>query len=169
MIRGGGDFLIKLVARDTAHDKPAHHAPDRRADGLAVQTLQTIRTSRSLAGVPLYGALLRVPAVLLIGLTALRLLIAARLPLSPDEAYYWVWSRALPPATSTIADGRALDPPGTALAGDGALGSSPARPPRRCSARPCSPAPPRTCSPAAAPAGRRGCCSMPPSCSAPAP
>jgi 4-amino-4-deoxy-L-arabinose transferase-like glycosyltransferase len=31
----------------------------------------------------------------LIGLTALRLVVAASVPLVPDEAYYWVWSRAL--------------------------------------------------------------------------
>jgi 4-amino-4-deoxy-L-arabinose transferase-like glycosyltransferase len=40
------------------------------------------------------------PAVLwaaLLGLTALRLLVAGVTPISPDEAYYWVWSRALAP------------------------------------------------------------------------
>ncbi len=56
-------------------------------------------------------------------LTALRLLVAATAPLAPDEAYYWVWSRALAPGY--------LDHPpmvalfiraGTALAGDTALG-----------------------------------------------
>ncbi|MDR3535907.1 MAG: Lrp/AsnC family transcriptional regulator [Acetobacteraceae bacterium] len=53
MIRGGGDFLLKLVARDTAHENQL----TQRLTGLAtvskVQTLQTIRTSRLLAGVPL--------------------------------------------------------------------------------------------------------------------
>jgi len=53
MIRGGGDFLLRLVARDTAHE----NALTQRLTGLAsvsrVQTLQTIRTSRDLAGVPL--------------------------------------------------------------------------------------------------------------------
>jgi DNA-binding Lrp family transcriptional regulator len=53
MIRGGGDFLLKLVARDTAHENQL----TQRLTGLPtvsrVQTLQTIRTSRSLAGVPL--------------------------------------------------------------------------------------------------------------------
>jgi 4-amino-4-deoxy-L-arabinose transferase-like glycosyltransferase len=34
-------------------------------------------------------------ALLLIGLTLLRLLLAALLPLSPQEAYYWTWSRDL--------------------------------------------------------------------------
>ncbi len=32
---------------------------------------------------------------LLLGLTALRLVLAAILPLTPDEAYYWLWSRHL--------------------------------------------------------------------------
>lgn len=59
----------------------------------------------------------------LLALTALRLLVAAAAPLAPDEAYYWVWSRALAPGY--------LDHPpmialwiaaGTALFGDTALG-----------------------------------------------
>jgi DNA-binding Lrp family transcriptional regulator len=53
MIRGGGDFLLRLVARDTAHENQL----TQRLTGLPtvsrVQTLQTIRTSRSLTGVPL--------------------------------------------------------------------------------------------------------------------
>ena len=53
MIRGGGDFLLRLVARDTPHENEL----TGRLTGLPmvsrVQTLQTIRTSRSLAGVPL--------------------------------------------------------------------------------------------------------------------
>src|SRR3954447_16711529 len=67
----------------------------------------------------------RVPlaVALLAGLTGLRLLVAAATPLSADEAYYWVWSRALAPGY--------LDHPpmvavwvriGTALAGETALG-----------------------------------------------
>lgn len=60
---------------------------------------------------------------LLLVLTAARLAAAALLPLSPDEAYYWVWARDLQPGY--------LDHPpmvalwiaaGTALAGEGALG-----------------------------------------------
>lgn len=59
----------------------------------------------------------------LIALTLLRLVVAAAVPLVPDEAYYWVWSRALAP-------GYPDHPPmvaiwiriGTALVGDGALG-----------------------------------------------
>ena len=55
MIRGGGDFLLRLVARDTAHE----NALTARLTGAAmvsrVQTLQTIRTSKDLAGVPVEG------------------------------------------------------------------------------------------------------------------
>ena len=56
-------------------------------------------------------------------LTAIRLVVAGALPLSPDEAYYWVWSHALAPGY--------LDHPpmvalwiraGTAMAGQEALG-----------------------------------------------
>ncbi len=59
----------------------------------------------------------------LLALTLLRLLVAAAAPLSPDEAYYWLWSRALAPGY--------LDHPpmvalwirlGTDIAGDGSLG-----------------------------------------------
>ncbi len=61
--------------------------------------------------------------LLLLALTALRLAVAAVTPLAPDEAYYWVWSRALAPGY--------LDAPpmvalwiraGTALAGQTELG-----------------------------------------------
>ena len=52
MIRGGGDFMLRLVARDTAHENQL----TQRLTGLPtvgkVQTLQTIRTSRNLSGVP---------------------------------------------------------------------------------------------------------------------
>ena len=34
-------------------------------------------------------------AVALAALTLVRLVVAATVPLSPDETYYWVWSRAL--------------------------------------------------------------------------
>ena len=61
--------------------------------------------------------------ILLAALTVVRLLVAATTPLSADEAYYWVWSRALQPGY--------LDHPpmvalwiraGTALLGQGAAG-----------------------------------------------
>jgi hypothetical protein len=59
----------------------------------------------------------------LLAVTALRLAVAAAVPLAPDEAYYWVWSRALQPGY--------LDHPpmialfiwaGTLVAGEGAFG-----------------------------------------------
>ena len=66
---------------------------------------------------------MRLAAAALAAVTLLRLVMAAVLPLSPDEAYYWVWSHALAP-------GYPDHPPmvalwiraGTALAGQGALG-----------------------------------------------
>ena len=53
MIRGGGDFLLRLVARDTAHENQLTRRLTGTTGVARVQTLQTIRTSRSLAGVPL--------------------------------------------------------------------------------------------------------------------
>lgn len=53
MIRGGGDFLLRLVARDTAHENQLTQRLTAASSVARVQTLQTIRTSRSLAGVPL--------------------------------------------------------------------------------------------------------------------
>jgi DNA-binding Lrp family transcriptional regulator len=53
MIRGGGDFLLRLVARDTAHENLLTQKLTGAANVSRVQTLQTIRTSRNLAGVPL--------------------------------------------------------------------------------------------------------------------
>ncbi|HYZ24555.1 MAG TPA: glycosyltransferase family 39 protein, partial [Rhodopila sp.] len=62
-------------------------------------------------------------AVIIGTLTLLRLILAAIVPVAPDEAYYWVWSRALAP-------GYFDHPPmvalwiraGTALGGQTALG-----------------------------------------------
>jgi len=53
MIRGGGDFLLKLVARDTSHENQLTQRLTGAPTVTRVQTLQTIRTSRSIAGVPL--------------------------------------------------------------------------------------------------------------------
>jgi DNA-binding Lrp family transcriptional regulator len=53
MIRGGGDFLLRLVARDTAHENQLTQRLTGAPHVSKVQTLQTIRTSRSVAGVPL--------------------------------------------------------------------------------------------------------------------
>jgi DNA-binding Lrp family transcriptional regulator len=52
MIRGGGDFLLRLVARDTAHENELTQKLTGSPTVSRVQTLQTIRTSRSLSGVP---------------------------------------------------------------------------------------------------------------------
>ncbi|MCQ8277660.1 Lrp/AsnC family transcriptional regulator [Acetobacteraceae bacterium KSS8] len=53
MIRGGGDFLLRLVARDTAHENQLTRRLTELANVSRLQTLQTIRTSRDLAGVPI--------------------------------------------------------------------------------------------------------------------
>ncbi|HTZ72189.1 MAG TPA: Lrp/AsnC family transcriptional regulator [Acetobacteraceae bacterium] len=53
MIRGGGDFLLRLVARDTAQENDLTRKLTEAANVARVQTLQTIRTSRMEAGVPL--------------------------------------------------------------------------------------------------------------------
>jgi DNA-binding Lrp family transcriptional regulator len=53
MIRGGGDFLLKLVARDAAHENQLTGRLTGATHVAKVQTLQTIRTSRALAGVPM--------------------------------------------------------------------------------------------------------------------
>jgi DNA-binding Lrp family transcriptional regulator len=52
MIRGGGDFLLRLVARDTAHENALTARLTSAQNVLRVQTLQTIRTAKSAAGVP---------------------------------------------------------------------------------------------------------------------
>ncbi len=53
MIRGGGDFLLKLVARDAVHENQLTARLTGAPHVARVQTLQTIRTSRALAGVPM--------------------------------------------------------------------------------------------------------------------
>jgi len=53
MIRGGGDFLLRLVARDTAHENELTGRLTGAQAVLRVQTLQTIRTAKSAPGVPL--------------------------------------------------------------------------------------------------------------------
>lgn len=59
----------------------------------------------------------------LLAVTALRLLVAAIVPLAPDEAYYWVWSRTLQPGYFDHPPGVALFiRAGTLLAGEGAFG-----------------------------------------------
>jgi DNA-binding Lrp family transcriptional regulator len=53
MIRGGGDFLLKLVARDTAHENELTRRLTAAPNVSRVQTLQTIRVSKNVAGVPI--------------------------------------------------------------------------------------------------------------------
>ncbi|WP_160120839.1 Lrp/AsnC family transcriptional regulator [Rhodovarius lipocyclicus] len=52
MIRGGGDFLLRLVARDTAHENQLTSRLTGAPMVSRVQTLQTIRTAKQSAGVP---------------------------------------------------------------------------------------------------------------------
>ena len=53
MIRGGGDFLLRLVARDTAHENALTAKLTAAEEVARVQTLQTIRTSKDDTGVPI--------------------------------------------------------------------------------------------------------------------
>ena len=53
MIRGGGDFLLRLVARDAVHENQLTTRLTGAPHVAKVQTLQTIRTSRALPGVPM--------------------------------------------------------------------------------------------------------------------
>ena len=53
MIRGGGDFLLRLVARDVQHENTLTRQLTEAPGVSRIQTLNTIRSSHSLAGVPL--------------------------------------------------------------------------------------------------------------------
>ncbi len=55
MIRGGGDFLLRLVARDTAHENALTARLTAAEEVARVQTLQTIRTAKDETGVPVEG------------------------------------------------------------------------------------------------------------------
>lgn len=52
MIRGGGDFLLRLVARDTAQENALTSRLTAVEAVARVQTLQTIRTAKDEGGVP---------------------------------------------------------------------------------------------------------------------
>ena len=52
MIRGGGDFLLKMVARDKPHRDSLTMQLTSAAHVAKVQTLETIRTSKDNPGVP---------------------------------------------------------------------------------------------------------------------
>ncbi|MFC0409266.1 Lrp/AsnC family transcriptional regulator [Roseomonas elaeocarpi] len=55
MIRGGGDFLLRMVARDTAHENALTARLTGADHVMRVQTLQVIRTAKEAVGVPLGG------------------------------------------------------------------------------------------------------------------
>ncbi len=55
MIRGGGDFLLRLVARDTAHENALTARLTGADSVMRVRTLQAIRTAKDAAGVPIGG------------------------------------------------------------------------------------------------------------------
>ena len=52
MIRGGGDFLLKVVAKDKEHRDALTMRITATAHVSRVTTLETIRTSKALPGVP---------------------------------------------------------------------------------------------------------------------
>ena len=53
MIRGGGDFLLKIVARDKEHRDKLTMGITEAPHVTTVSTLETIRTSKNLPGVPI--------------------------------------------------------------------------------------------------------------------
>jgi DNA-binding Lrp family transcriptional regulator len=52
MVRGGGDFLIKLVARNTAHENELTTKLTGADHVTNVQTFQVIRSAKNVPGVP---------------------------------------------------------------------------------------------------------------------
>ncbi len=53
MVRGGGDFLLKLVARNTAHENALTTKLTAAPNVVRVTTFPAIRTSKDLPGVPI--------------------------------------------------------------------------------------------------------------------
>ena len=53
MVRGAGDFLLKLVARNTAHENEITTKITSSPHVATVQTIQVIRTDKRLPGVPI--------------------------------------------------------------------------------------------------------------------
>lgn len=53
MVRGAGDFLLKIVARNTAHENEITTKLTSAPHVVTVQTIQVIRTDKTLAGVPI--------------------------------------------------------------------------------------------------------------------
>ena len=52
MVRGAGDFLLKIVARNTAHENQLTTKLTSAPHVATVQTIQVIRTSKQIPGVP---------------------------------------------------------------------------------------------------------------------
>ncbi|MEK9828715.1 MAG: Lrp/AsnC family transcriptional regulator [Rhodospirillales bacterium] len=53
MIRGGGDFLLRIIARDTSHENELTQRLTSITDVLKVTSFPIIQTSKRLAGVPI--------------------------------------------------------------------------------------------------------------------
>jgi DNA-binding Lrp family transcriptional regulator len=53
MIRGGGDFLLRIIARDTSHENELTQRLTSVTDVLKVTSFPIIQTSKRLAGVPI--------------------------------------------------------------------------------------------------------------------
>jgi DNA-binding Lrp family transcriptional regulator len=53
MVRGAGDFLLKIVARNTAHENELTRRLTAAAHVATVQTIQVIRTDKGEPGVPI--------------------------------------------------------------------------------------------------------------------
>ena len=53
MVRGAGDFLLKVVARNTAHENELTTKLTATPHVATVQTIQVIRTSKYRPGVPI--------------------------------------------------------------------------------------------------------------------
>ncbi|MFC3125817.1 glycosyltransferase family 39 protein [Pseudoroseomonas globiformis] len=74
-----------------------------------------------MAGALMKNACFWIAALLI--MTGVRIIVAAELPLAPDEAYYWIWSKALAPSYYDHPPMVALwISAGTSLAGDTQLG-----------------------------------------------
>ncbi len=52
MVRGAGDFLLKIVARNTAHENELTTRLTAAPHVTTVQTIQVIRSAKTLPGVP---------------------------------------------------------------------------------------------------------------------
>ena len=53
MIRGGGDFLLRIIARDTSHENELTQRLTSITDVLKITSFPIIQSSKRLAGVPI--------------------------------------------------------------------------------------------------------------------